>query len=266
MNECEDTLLAEAIESAARLLVESKHVVALVGAGLSVESGVPTFRGPGGLWTRVGEPSMNGYQQFLDAPAAWWAQQMDQQADSARTEFRAAIDKAEPNPGHHALAELEKLGVLKMTITQNVDNLHQRAGSTKLAEIHGNRTKLRCIECESRWPRAELAVNELPPSCPECGGLVKSDTVMFGEPIPPRVLDLCFKETQRCDCMLVAGTSATVYPAASFPETVKEQGGRVIEANPNETPLTGISDVALRAPTGEALPRLVSRVDALMKV
>ena len=235
-------------------------MVALVGAGFSAESGIPTFRGPGGLWTRLGEPSMRGYQQFLEDPVAWWEQQLDQQADPARTEFRAAIDRAEPNAGHHALAELEGLGILKLTITQNVDNLHNEAGSRLVAEIHGNRTKLRCIRCESRWPRDEYVVEEYPPHCPECGGLVKTDTVMFGEPIPRGVLDLCFQEAERCDCMIVAGTSATVYPAASFPESVKERGGCLIEVNPNETPLTHRSDVVLRGPTGETLPRVVDRV------
>ncbi|MCH8207254.1 MAG: NAD-dependent deacylase [Chloroflexi bacterium] len=257
--------LADAIDSAARVLLDSSYVVALIGAGLSTESGIPTFRGPGGLWTRLGEPSMRGYQQFLEDPAAWWLGQVDEQADPARTEFREAIDRAEPNPGHYALAELEEMGLLKLTITQNVDNLHFRAGSKRVAEIHGNRTKLRCIGCESRWPRSDFPVEESPPTCPRCGGLVKSDTVMFGEPIPGGVLDVCFEETARCDCMIVAGTSATVYPAASFPETVKQRGGHLIEANPNQTPLTGLCDVVLRGPTGETLPRVVERVREMQR-
>ena len=252
-----------AIETAARLIVESEYVVALVGAGLSVESGIPTFRGPGGLWTRIGEPSMRGYQEFLEDPMAWWEQQADEQADPARTEFRAAIDRAEPNPGHYALADLESIGVLKMTITQNVDNLHYGAGSALVAEIHGNRAKLRCISCESRWPRDEFVLGDRTPRCPECDGLVKFDTVMFGEPIPRGVLDLCFEETGRCDCMILVGTSATVYPAVSFPETVKGRGGYLVEANPNETPLSNASDVILRGPTGDTLPRVARRVREL---
>ena len=244
-------------------MVGSKYVVALVGAGLSVESGIPTFRGPGGLWTRVGEPSMRGYQQFLDDPARWWEQQLDQRADSVRTEFRDAIERAEPNAGHFALAELEKLGIIKLIVTQNVDNLHHEAGSQKLVEIHGNRTKLRCIDCESRWHRDEFVIDGYPLYCPACGGLVKTDTVMFGEPIPRSVLDICFREVERCDCMIVVGTSASVYPAASFPNTVKEQGGRLIEANPNPTPLTSRADAVLRGPTGEILPKVVQRVRLL---
>ena len=255
--------LTDLVDSAARLINDSTYVVALVGAGLSVESGVPTFRGPGGLWERLGQPSVRGYQDFLEDPEGWWKHQLDLQVDPARTEFRDAIEKAKPNPGHYALAQLEALGVLKLTITQNVDDLHFKAGSKLVAEIHGKRTKLRCIVCESRWPREDFVIERYPPRCPECGGLVKGDTVMFGEPIPPGVLERCFAEAERCDCMILAGTSATVYPAARFPQTVRERGGLLIEANPNPTPLSGLSEVVLRAPTGEVFPGLVRRVKEL---
>ena len=255
--------LSAAIDSAARLLVESNYVLALVGSGVSVDSGIPTFRGPGGLWTRLGEPSNRGYQEFLDNPEEWWRLQSEQQADPVRAEFGAAIEKAEPNDGHRALTELEELGVLKMTITQNVDNLHQQAGMRRLVEIHGNRTKLRCIGCELRWPRDGFVTEGHPPRCPECGDLIKGDTVMFGEPIPPGVLDVCFQELERSDCMISAGTSATVYPAAGFPETLKLRGGYVIEANTNETPLSPLCDVVLRGPTSETLPMLVRRIESL---
>ena len=249
-----------AIERAADLIGASSHAVALVGAGLSAESGIPTFRGAGGLWTRVGEPSINGYEQFLRDPIAWWKHQLNPDADPARTEFREAIDRAEPNAGHYALVGMEQLGVLKMTITQNVDNLHVRAGATRLVEMHGNRTKVRCIGCEARWPREAFDYEDLPPLCPECGSLVKGDTVMFGEPIPPSVIDACFRETAMCDCMIVCGTSATVFPAASFPRMVKENGGTLIEVNPNPTPLSEMADVTLRGPTGELLPEVVRRL------
>ena len=172
-----------AADAAARIIGASDHVLALVGAGMSAESGIPTFRGTGGLWTKIGEPSMNGYQDLLRDPIVWWRNQLDPESDPARTEFREAIDAAEPNSGHYALVELERMGVLRMTITQNVDNLHTRAGSEKLIEIHGNRTKVRCIGCESRWPREAFDYQRLPPLCPDCGNLVKGDTVMFGEPI-----------------------------------------------------------------------------------
>ena len=253
-------IIEDSLDRAAGMISESSYLVALVGAGMSAESGIPTFRGAGGLWTRMGEPSMNGYQQLLRDPVGWWEHQLNPDADPARTAFREAIDSAEPNAGHFALVELERMGVLKATITQNVDNLHVRAGSSRLIEIHGNRTKVRCIVCESRWSRDAFDYETLPPICPECGGLVKGDTVMFGEPIPPSVLNACFEAIDRCDCIIVCGTSATVYPAAAFPQTVAERGGFVIEANPNETPLSRIADVALRGATGELLPKLVERV------
>ena len=255
MNSSENALVA-----AAEIIRDSDYLVALVGAGLSAESGIPTFRGAGGLWTRIGEPSWNGYQDLLRDPVGWWRNQLDPDSDPARTEFRAAIDAAEPNPGHAALVDLERMDILKMTITQNVDNLHVRAGSTRLIEIHGNRTKVRCIGCESRWLREAFDYQDLPPLCPECGGLVKGDTVMFGEPIPPSVIEACFSATNLCDCMIVCGTSATVYPAAAFPQTVSERGGYVIEANPNPTPLSSVADVVLRGPTGTVLPQLVERL------
>ena len=154
--------------------------------------------------------------------------------------------------------------MLKRIITQNIDNLHQMAGSEGVAEIHGNRTKLRCLGCDLRVPRDELSIAELPPHCPKCGGIIKSDTVMFGEPIPSGVLEVCFRETELCDCMLLIGTSATVYPAAGFPAVAKAHGASHIEVNPNETPLTDDCDVVLRGPSGEALPQLVERVKELI--
>ncbi len=249
-----------ALDEAARLIGRARRAVALVGAGLSAESGIPTFRGAGGLWTKIGEPNMNGYRQFLADPARWWRAQLDPESDPARTAFRAAIDAAQPNPGHYALVDLERLGILEATITQNVDNLHVRAGSTRLIEIHGNRAKVRCVSCESRWARDEFDYDDPPPICPRCGGLLKLDTVMFGEPIPPSVIDACFRAVGGCECMIVCGTSATVYPAAAFPQDVARRGGSVIEVNPNPTPLSEIASVVLRGPTGDLLPRLVERL------
>ena len=256
--------LTRAIDEVAKLIIDSTHVVALVGAGLSVESGIPTFRGPDGIWARLGRPSVSGYRELLDDPAAWWSQQLDREADPARTEFRDAIDRAEPNAGHYALAELERMGILKQTITQNVDNLHHRAGSRLVAEIHGNRTKLRCIGCESRWPREEFRIDDYPPLCPECGDLVKLDTVMFGEPVPRGVLEACSQVTDRADCMIAAGTSASMFPAANFPRRLLARGGRIIEANPNPTTLSARCEVVLRGPTGETLPGVVRRVKELL--
>ncbi|MBI2855868.1 MAG: NAD-dependent deacylase [Chloroflexi bacterium] len=255
--------LERAIEEASRLILQSSHVVALVGAGMSVESGIPPFRGPGGLWTRIGEPSMNGYQRFLADPEGHWRDILNPDMEGPRAQFRAAIEKARPNPGHYALAELEDMGVLKYIVTQNVDGLHRDAGSQNVAEIHGNRNKVRCIECNLRWMRQDFQIRELPPRCPECGGLIKGDGVAFGEPIPKDVLATSFQEAQTCDCLVIIGTSALVYPAAGLPTEARMRGSYLIEVNTDMTPLTSMCDVVLQGPSGEILPRVVERVKAL---
>lgn len=253
----------EMIAAAARLIAEAEYVVALVGAGLSKESGIPTFRGEGGLWTRQGEPPMNGFQRFQADPRGWWLERLAERAQP--NELAAAIAEARPNPGHRALAELERLNVLRHIITQNIDNLHQEAGSAAVTEIHGNRTKLRCTGCGRRESMRDVTAAEAPPLCAECGEVVKSDTVMFGEPIPLDALDACNFHARRCDLMLVIGTSGVVYPAADFPIQVLRRGGALIEANVDQTPFTPYAAAVLRGPSGELLPRLVEAVAALTR-
>ena len=254
--------LESGIQHAASLLTVAKHLVALVGAGMSVESGIPPFRGPGGLWTRHGQPVSLDYHRFIEDPAGWWENRLRDEAHPGNTtyELKVAVEAAVPNPGHFALAELERMGLLKHIITQNVDNLHRRAGSVNVAEIHGNRTKLRCMECMVRLPRDEYPVVELPPSCPECGGVMKLDTVMFGEPIPSDVLAICLEQVEKCDCMLMIGTSGTVHPTARMPVAAKERGAVLIEINPSETSLTPAADLVLQGPSGEVLPLLVAGI------
>jgi NAD-dependent deacetylase len=257
--------LVAALERATDTLLAARHAVALVGAGLSVESGIPPFRGEGGLWTRFGAPSMNGYQRFLQDPVAYWREQLAPR-EGFRAELFRAIRAARPNAGHHALVSLERLGVLRMTITQNVDGLHVQAGSQRLVEIHGNRDKLRCIGCGLRLPRAEWPLEQLiqegrPPRCPECGELLKGDGVMFGEPIPRPWADESLRHVAQCDCMLLVGTSGTVYPAAAFPPQVKSHGGLLLEVNPSPTPFSLLCDLVLRAPAALALPLLVEAVE-----
>ena len=250
------------IARAASLLAEARSVVALTGAGLSVESGIPPFRGPGGLWTKYGEPPLDGYQRFLRDPAAAWRERLHPRESWAKG-LAETLGKARPNAGHLALAGLEQLGVLTSVITQNVDDLHRQAGSKSLLEIHGNHTLLRCLACHTRFEPAAIAIDEadLPPLCPDCGGVVKGDTVQFGEPIPPDVLRGCYAAVQRCDCMLVIGTTATVYPAAEFPFEVLRRGGQVIEVNPYESELTSAATLSLTGPGGTVLPRLVQHVE-----
>ena len=253
-------MMEEAIQEASIVILSAEYVVALTGAGVSVESGIPPFRGPGGLWTRFGEPPMDGYRRFLADPKKYWEERLKPRK---RRGLGTSISEAKPNPGHYALAEMEEIGLMKTLITQNIDNLHIVAGSRKVLEIHGNTHKLRCVECSARFARSEFDLSELPPRCPKCNGVVKGDTVMFGEPIPSDVLRRCMTEAKRCDCMLLIGTSAIVYPAASLPLTVKQKGGTLIEVNPMQSELTSLCDISVRAPSGEALPKLVSALRRL---
>ena len=203
---------------------------------------------------------MDGYQRFMQDPKAYWERRHRPRRDRGSW---TPISEAAPNPGHFALAELERLGLLKWLVTQNIDNLHNAAGSRNVLEIHGNSKKLRCVSCDARYPREGFDLSELPPRCPVCGGVIKGDTVMFGEPIPSDVLERCFEESNRSDCMLVVGTSAVVTPAASLPLIVKRNGGILIEVNPLRTELSNACDVCIRSPSGEALPSLVSAIKEL---
>ncbi len=251
----------EALDQAAQLLLSANYVMAMTGAGISVESGIPPFRGPGGLWTKYGEPPMNGYERFLENPKKAWQERLSPSGPTK--EMWTTLGLAEPNPGHHAFVDLENMGVLRAMISQNVDNLHRRAGSQNLIEIHGNYTLIRCIECNTRFPASEVPLHQLPPECPDCHGILKSDTVSFGEPIPRDVLERCYSETQLCDCMIVAGTSATVYPAAAFPLAVRDTGGSLIEVNLYESELSPLATVSLRGPSAEVLRQLVDKVKTL---
>ncbi len=253
------------IHRAGVVLARARYTIALVGAGISAESGIPTFRGPGGIWTRLGEPGNDQWQRFLEDPGAWWrrmrAAGIGSTGAPAGGSERSAWEQARPNLAHYAMAELEEMGVLRHVVTQNIDNLHQVAGTKSITEFHGNRYKLRCIRCHRRFERSDFDLTtDEPPHCPDCGGVVKSDTVMFGEPIPPYALERAFDEARKSDCILVVGTSAVVYPAAELPYRVLRNGGAMVEVNPMETPLSEMAEVALRAPAGEVMPRLVDAV------
>jgi len=246
-----------AIERAALIVAASTHCIALTGAGISAESGIPTYRGKDGLWTKHGEPPMNQYQQFAADPAGWW-QQLKERRENP-DELAAALREATPNDGHFALVELERMGVLRHTITQNIDGLHGLAGSQHLTEIHGNTQRLRCTECHTRRPFDEVP-EELPPRCDACGGLVKTDTVMFGEPIPRDALLSCAEQASQADCLLLVGTTAVVTPAADFAWDVLSRGHPLIEINLDPTVISDRCEVAIHAPAGEVVSRIVDAV------
>jgi len=242
----------EEINRAAEAIVRARYPIALTGAGMSVESGIPPFRGPGGLWTKYGEPPMNKFQLFMEDPKKAW----EERGATRNDELFKPLQVAKPNPGHHALVELEQIGVVKFVITQNVDDLHRQAGQKALAEIHGNWKLIRCLDCVSRFKSEEVSLKELPPKCPQCGGLLKGDTVSFGEPIPVDMLRLCEVHSSKADLVIVAGTSATVYPAAGFALEVKERGGVMVEVNLYESEITRLCDISLRGGSAVVLPRL----------
>ncbi|HEY5476016.1 MAG TPA: NAD-dependent deacylase [Tepidiformaceae bacterium] len=251
---------APEIREAAETIRGCHHAVALVGAGLSAESGIPTYRGTDGIWTKFGEPTIDGWELFRRDPEQWWRDALDRK--NRRSEFSTAIESAEPNAGHLALAELERMGRLQHIITQNIDNLHQRAGSVAVTEIHGNRTKARCLSCGERVPLEQVSLDRLPPLCAKCGGIMKNDTVMFGEPIPSDALRRCQVQANAADVFLVIGTSAVVYPAADFPVIAVRHGATLIEINPERTPLSSLANIIIRGPAGESLKCIVDLLSA----
>ncbi len=256
--QAESHLQHREIAEAASIIASSRYVVAMTGAGMSVESGIPTFRGRDGLWTRYGQPKMDGFKRFNDDPAGWWERNLNRDIDAHIIELRDALVAAKPHAGHHALVQLEQAGALNHVITQNIDGLDSRAGLRNLIEIHGNRSRLRCLGCGERQSLGDFVPTEPPDPCQRCGGVIKFDTVMFGEPIPKDTMAAARAEIDQADCILAIGTSASVRPASGLLWIARSQGATLIEINPHETSLTSICDVVVRAEAGDALNRLAS--------
>ena len=257
------------IQRAARNIIGSTYTIALTGAGMSTESGIPDFRGPKGIWTTDKGAEAKAYERydlFLRDPKSYW-QEMSGFKDT-HGEFYSRVRGAAPNPGHHALAELGRLGFVKSVLTQNIDGLHEKAGSENVVDYHGSVQKLRCASCGARFKFGDVSLEQLPPYC-KCGGIIKYDVVHFKEAIPTDVMDRAEKEALECDLMLICGTSAVVYPFASLPRVAKmyskPKATIVIELNAEPTPLTaeGISDYLIQGNTGEILPAIVDEVKSL---
>jgi NAD-dependent deacetylase len=242
----------EALARAAQLLSAAAKVAVLTGAGISAESGLATFRGAGGLWEGHRVEEVATPQAFASDPALVW------RFYHAR---RAALSAVRPNPGHLALAELERrLPAGNFTlITQNVDGLHQQAGSRNVLEIHGALRRVRCSRCSVVSDRGSEALPEMP-ACPECGHLLRPDVVWFNEPLPWDVWKRGEDAVQTCGCFLVVGTSAVVYPAAGLIDTARLAGVPVIELNLTATAASARVDVALQGPAGTILPELLRRL------
>ncbi len=244
---------AEGIDRAARALALSSRTVVLTGAGISKESGIPTFRDLDGIWTKYRAEELASREGFLSNPALVWNWYMER---------RTAARAAQPNSGHRALARLETLLPVFLLVTQNVDNLHLRAGNREIVELHGNIERYRCFEC-GKPSREDDSWSKGPPRC-ACGGLIRPNIVWFGEPLPAAELECSYRETQRCDALLIVGTSGIVHPAAMLPSVARQSGAFLIEVNVDPSGITPIVDVFLAGKAGKVLPGLVRRVEEFL--
>ncbi|MFW6118178.1 MAG: SIR2 family NAD-dependent protein deacylase [Chloroflexota bacterium] len=250
--------MMEEIEQLAKLIMESKKTVVFTGAGISTESGIPDFRGPGGIWSRY-DPEDFTIQRFLSSPAArktiW-----KMSAESG------LLSEAEPNLAHYAIGELYQLGKLDCVITQNIDNLHQKAGvpEDNVFELHGNTQWAVCLSCRRRFPMSEVLQKikegiEVP-DCPDCQGILKPDAVLFGEMLPEETLREATRRSQNCELFIVIGSTLIVYPAAYLPTYARDAGARLAIVNLTPTPLDHYATVVIQGAAGEIMSRLMEKV------
>ena len=242
----------------ADLIVNSSRTVVFTGAGVSTESGIPDFRSPGGIWDRF-DPDDFTYRKFIKAP------------ETRRKQWRMLRDSglatdAKPNPAHYAIAELDRLGKLDCVITQNVDNLHQKAGvpDGKVFELHGNIRWAVCLSCAKRYSfeqvKARLDKGEEIPDCEACHGILKPDVVLFGETLPEKVLKEATSRSCNCDLFIVIGSTLVIYPAAYMPAYAVKSGAKLVIINLSSTPLDSKAIVLIRAKAGEAMSGIVKQV------
>lgn len=235
------------LEKAREWIREARSVAVLTGAGISAESGVPTFRGPGGLWRQYRPEELATPEAFRRDPRLVW-EWYDWR--------RQRIAQARPNAGHEALVRLERSKPRFWLITQNVDGLHERAGSRRVIKLHGDIWLVRCVACGREQRDERVPLPELPPRC-ACGGLLRPGVVWFGEALPPGAWEAAEQAVREAEVLLVVGTSAVVYPAAGLIPLAQACGARVIEVNPEETPMSARLDCSLRGPAGVILPALI---------
>lgn len=247
----EDDLL---LQEAAGMMKSAKYLVAFTGAGISVESGIPPFRGEGGIWSKY-DPNILDIGRYLDRPEETWP--------VINELFYDFFSKASPNQAHRFLAFLEEKGYLKTVITQNIDNLHQEAGSSRVIEYHGNSRQLICTGCANKVAVSEEIISEKVPLCEKDGYVMKPDFVFFGEPIPEHAASMANAAAEKADVMLVIGTTGEVMPASLVPRLAKNTGSTIIEINPLETVYTTtITDIFLRGKAAEVSALLQRQLQA----
>lgn len=236
------------IKKAVKLIRESRYMVAFTGAGVSVESGIPPFRGAGGLWNTT-HPIFLEIEYFQKKPLQSWKK--------IKEIFYDKLGNAEPNIAHEILAKMEKRSFLESIITQNIDHLHQKAGNKYVYELHGTYKQLVCIGCNSEYDMSFADLNFLPPTCFVCKGILKPDMVFFNEAIPEFAQKKSFEEAQKADLLLIIGTNAEVLPAAKIPEIAKKTGAKIIEINIKPSPFTNtVTDVFIESRATEAMEEI----------
>lgn len=240
------------LQKARDLISNGKRMSALTGAGISVDSGIPDFRSEGGLWKRYDPHEYATLDSFIQNPKKFW---------TMGRELAETILRAEPNAAHLALADLEHQGRLSGIITQNIDNLHQVAGNKNVIELHGNYLRAYCVKCKQEYFGKEVhervARGEIPPTCIKCGGVLKSEATLFGEPLPEEPMQQAISLCRHTDLMLVVGTSLTIYPAAFLPQVAKNAGASVILINLEGTNKNNVADIVLKGRASEILPLIV---------
>jgi NAD-dependent deacetylase len=255
MQEQNFNILAEEVAS---LIIAARRMVVFTGAGISTESGIPDFRSPGGIWSRF-DPDDFTYQKFISDPSAR-RKQWQMLGEGHLTTL------AQPNPAHYAITELDKLGKLDCVITQNVDNLHQKAGvpAEKVFELHGNVQWIVCLSCGERYPfeqiKARLDKGEGIPDCEACHGILKPNAVFFGEPLPQEVLEEATLRSSNSDLFIVIGSTLVVYPAAYMPIYAHQAGAKLVIINLSSTPMDREATVLIRARAGEAMSQIIAKV------
>ena len=229
-------------------LKNARHIAILTGAGVSAESGIKTFRDPDGLWTKFNPAELASVEGFMSNPEMVW---------SWYEHRRQIAYNSAPNPGHYAIAQMESMFPKVTLITQNVDRLHQTAGSKNVIELHGNIIDNHCISCKEPFTGETHLPDKALPHCPKCGGLIRPSVVWFGEMLPQGAIEAAERASLECDMFFSVGTSAEVYPAANLPIMARRNGAFLVEVNPNITSLSRNCDIHLQAPSGEALPQLL---------